>query len=210
LLLANGKLYLAGGTAVSPAVYDITNGKCLNDPAPLRQCGSTSPRGWELFLIGDRVVASGKPFYSHPKYPVYDDTVTRKLLVASAGDRDIAWANNNSLLCFAKLDKERWSSCVAKRKEKAQYRIPTWGKLDVSEKPLWERACEGSVAVAVCRNGVVVADKSRVSAVNLQNGKVIWAQPLPCSPVPWGLAVDRDGRVIMCLEDGSVLCIGSA
>lgn len=49
LLLHKDKLYLAGGNAVSPAVYDIRNGRCLNDPAPLTTCESTSPRGWELF-----------------------------------------------------------------------------------------------------------------------------------------------------------------
>jgi len=32
LLLHDGKLYMAGGTSVSPAVYDATDGKCLNDP----------------------------------------------------------------------------------------------------------------------------------------------------------------------------------
>ncbi|NIP86746.1 MAG: hypothetical protein GTO03_14775, partial [Planctomycetales bacterium] len=59
LLLCEDKLYMAGGNAVSPAVYNVADGRCLNDPAPLAGCESTSPRGWELFLVGGRVVACG-------------------------------------------------------------------------------------------------------------------------------------------------------
>ncbi len=68
LLFDSGKLYLAGGNAVSPAVYDQRDGRCLNDPAPLALCESTSPRGWELFLVGDRVIACGRPYYAHPDH----------------------------------------------------------------------------------------------------------------------------------------------
>ncbi|MFH1719197.1 MAG: PQQ-binding-like beta-propeller repeat protein, partial [Planctomycetota bacterium] len=66
MLLNGGKLYLAGGTSVSPAVYNVTNGECLNDPAPLARCESQDPRGWELSLLAGKVVPCGKPFYSHP------------------------------------------------------------------------------------------------------------------------------------------------
>ena len=33
MLIINDKLYLAGGTSVSPAVFNLADGKCLNDPA---------------------------------------------------------------------------------------------------------------------------------------------------------------------------------
>ena len=35
-----------------------------------------------------------------------------------------------------------------------------------------------------------------------------WTQPLPSEPVRWGLAVDRQGRIIVALYDGRVLCFG--
>jgi len=44
--------------------------------------------------------------------------------------------------------------------------------------------------------------------LNLQDGKMLWSQSVPSAPVPWGLAVDRDGRVVVTLEDGQVLCFG--
>jgi len=112
MLIHDGKLYLAGGNAVSPAIYDLTDGKCLNDAAQLRDCVSVYPRGWELFLIGDKIVVSGKPFYTDPRYPVFDKTVTEKLLHASNGHKDIVWQNNRELMCFAPIDRQLLSNCV--------------------------------------------------------------------------------------------------
>lgn len=88
------------------------------------------------------------------------------------------------------------------------YRAPIWGKLDISNEPLWEYNCDGSVALAVCKNAVVVADKSEIVVLNLDDGKMLWSQPLEYPPVAWGLAVSRDGRIIVTLEDGSVQCFG--
>ena len=206
LLLHGDKLYLAGGNAVSPAVYSIADGRCHNDPAPLKQCASASPRGWELSLIGDRVVAFGSPFYTDRANPVYDRTVASRMFHASAGDRDIVWLNNKKILCLPRLDKKVLDKCVAEPKPDPRHVIPTWGKFEVADKPLWEHDCPDSVAMAVCGNAVVVASTSEVVALSLADGKPLWTQPLPAAPVSWGLAVDRDGRVMVSLEDGRVLC----
>lgn len=83
-----------------------------------------------------------------------------------------------------------------------------WGEFKVSEKPLWQYNCPDSIAVAVTKNAVVVADASQVAALELHSGKQLWSQILPSAPVPWGMAVDGKGRVILTLVDGQVLCIG--
>ncbi|MHC4172218.1 MAG: outer membrane protein assembly factor BamB family protein [Planctomycetota bacterium] len=207
LLLYEDKLYLAGGNAVSPAIYDIRNGRCLNDPAHLASCESSSPRGWELFLVGNRVIACGRPFYSPPDIPVYDHTVTKKLLHASTGQHDIVWIDNSKLLCYEPLDKDALSRCVTGEKI-PKHITQAWGQFKVSEKPLWQYDCLDSIAVAAAKNAVVVADASQVAALELRSGKQLWRQTLPSAPVPWGMAVDRTGRVILTLVDGQVLCIG--
>ena len=112
LLLNDGKLYMAGGNAVSPAIYDVGDGKCLNDPASLKKCESTSPRGWELFLVGDRVITCGRPLYTRAELPVYDHTVTKKLFHATAGKYDVVWLDAAKLLCYEPLDKDALSRCV--------------------------------------------------------------------------------------------------
>jgi len=204
LLFYGGKLCLAGGNAVSPAIYDIADGKCLNDPNMVRRVqnnnvpSAQSPRGWELYQIANGVVVSGKPYYAHPKYKVYDSSVFNKTLIASSGDRDIAWVNNSKIMCFARVEADRNKRF-----------LEGWGKPNIPGlKPLWENNCTDSVALAVCKNAVVVAMPSEIVALNLRDGKMLWTQPLPSSPVPWGLAVDRDGRVIVTLEDGYVICFG--
>ncbi|MHC4396249.1 MAG: outer membrane protein assembly factor BamB family protein [Planctomycetota bacterium] len=207
LLLHNGKLYMAGGTSLSPAVYDIKDGKCLNDPELLKVFESRSPRGWELFLVGDEVICCGRPFYAHSKRKVYDKSVYNKLLVAPAGERDIVWLNSSKVMCFNRIHRQVLTDCIAKPEEQDWFTF-SWGKFDIADEPLWEYDCAESVALAVCKNAVVVAKKSEVIAINVQDGSILWSRPLPSSPVPWGLAVNRDGRIIVTLEDGRVLCFG--
>ncbi len=214
MLLKDGKLYLAGGTSLSPAVYDISDGKCLNNPALLRNftqnnlLTSQNPRGSELSLLGDKVVACGKPFYAHPKYEVFDATVFNRVFLASNGGRDVAWVssqNNRKILCFDNIDRE----LLAQKMTEPPNRFNLdWKRLGINRKPLWSYDCKDSVAMAVCSNAVVVAKKSEIVALNLKDGEVLWSEALSSVPVIWGLAVDRDGRVIVSLADGQILCFG--
>jgi outer membrane protein assembly factor BamB len=204
-MLYDGKLYLAGGTSISPAVYNSTNGKCLNDPGPLANCFSRSPRGWELSLLGEQVVACGKPFYA---YDVFDNTVFNRVFLASSGEYDIVWTSNQynrKILCFAGINKKLLSQKMANPGNRFNV---DWNKIDTKDKPLWSNERKESVAIAVCKNAVVVANKSEIVALSLKDGGVLWSQPVPSSPVPWGLAVDRNGNVVVSLENGQVLCFG--
>ena len=207
MLINDGKLYLASGTSLSPAVYDITDGRCLNDPEPLKENQSYAPRGWELYLIGDHVVASGKPFYSHPKYDVYDATVTNKLLHSKTGNRDIVWVDQKKVLCFPPISKQILNNGVAEQGF-GGYKAPVWGKLDIPYEPYWEYTCNESKAIAVCKNAVVLAEATELIVLDLMDGRVLWTQPLEYPPVEHGIAVSRDGRILLTLEDGSIHCFG--
>jgi outer membrane protein assembly factor BamB len=205
-LLHDGKLYLAGGTSISPAIYDVTDGRCLNDPKPLARCESRSPRGWELFLLGGQVTACGKPFYGHPKYEVFDNTVSDKVLLTSSGGRDIVWVSeqrHKKVMCFGHIDRQLLSKSMAKPDN--QFNVK-WSRLGIHDEPLWEYDCDEIVTMAVCSNAVVIAKRSEIVVLNLSEGKILWSKPLTSSSVPWGLAVDRDGRIVVALEDGKVLC----
>jgi outer membrane protein assembly factor BamB len=207
MLIHDGKLYLAGGTSLSPVVYDIKTGACLNDPEPLKTCDSTHPRGSELYLVGNQVYACGKPFYSRPEEMVFDPTVTDKLLHTRVGNRDIVWVNQSRLMALPHVDEQTLNSSVSSGRYLG-FMAPMWKKLSGALKPAWEYDCKGSLAVAVGSNAVAVADAAELVVLSVQNGQVLWRQPLDYAPVPWGIATSRAGRVLLTLEDGSVRCFG--
>jgi hypothetical protein len=206
MLLHQGTLYLAGGTSVSPGIYDAATGRCLNDPTQLKECASIYPRGWELSLLGDTVIACGQPFYKHPDLRVFDPSAVEKIMHTPGARQDIVWNSNKELLCYRPIDKDFLTKSIAARAR--GFMIPPWGKLKVPYKPLWRHACPNSRAIAICKNGVVVAGESAVTALDIRTGGTIWELPLPGSPVPWGMAVDRSGRTVVTMRDGRVLCIG--
>ena len=47
-----------------------------------------------------------------------------------------------------------------------------------------------------------------IAALSLTDGKLLWRHSLPAGPVSWGLAIDREGRILVALRDGRVLCFG--
>ena len=49
-----------------------------------------------------------------------------------------------------------------------------------------------------------------ITALDLQSGKILWRHPLPGAAVRWGLAIDRERRLLVALQDGRVLCYGPA
>lgn len=206
LMLDGDRLYLPGGNAVSPAVYDAATGRCLNDPGLLHQTvnnhvpASIGPRGSELYFLEDDIRVSDKPLYAHPDFAVQDDSVLRKTLVASVGDRDLLWVNNDRVLCFERIEEDRLERLRA-----------AWGNPKVpGADPVWTQTCAGSRAFAAGRNAVAVAVEGAVQVFSLADGRPLWRVNVPGSAVPWGMAVDREGRVLVSLEQGEVLCLAGA
>jgi outer membrane protein assembly factor BamB len=71
--------------------------------------------------------------------------------------------------------------------------------------------------VAITKNAVLVTGLDRdakktdktaagLCAVSLEDGKLLWKQPLLAAPTAWCLALDRAGRIVVTLQDGRVLC----
>jgi outer membrane protein assembly factor BamB len=88
--------------------------------------------------------------------------------------------------------------------------------------PLWQGNTldnHNTVSMALAENAVVVVSEAprgrslwnstwKVSALDLATGNLLWQHALPSAATPGGLLIDRDGQVIVVLEDGSVLCYG--
>jgi outer membrane protein assembly factor BamB len=216
-LIHADKLFLAGGNGLSPAIYNLKDGTCLNDPKILRSVvrnnvlSSQSPRGWELYLIGDEVVACGPSFYSDPQWEEYDNTVEARTLITLSGNYHVVWIDKKKVLCYRPIDKDRLAKLVTKRPYKNELHIlPQWGTFRLPQDPLWQFGCPDSEAVAVTKNTVLVADDDYLTCLDLSSGKQLWSQQLPMAPVSWGIAVDCGGRIVLSLKDGQVMCFGQA
>jgi outer membrane protein assembly factor BamB len=208
MLIHDGKLWLAGGNVVSPGIYSLADGSCLNESGQVQRLvnnnvlSSESPRGSELYLVAGRVMVGGQPHYGHPKYRVYDASVTDKTWVGSSGGRDFLWANNaqvSKVLCYPRIEENR-----------AERLLGSWGKLRIQGvNPVWEVEVKDSAAVALCQNALVVTRGPELLALALEDGRNLWGHALPGRPVQWGLAVDRGGRTIVALEGGDIVCYGA-
>jgi outer membrane protein assembly factor BamB len=144
LLKSGDRLYLAGGNAASPGMFDVADGRCLNQPPT--SAGSTAPRGCELQLKDGKVTVSGQTFYSRPDMPIYDGSLRWQ--------PDVVTAKNATLACVQQKDKKN----------------PSWrlvARGTNGDKPLWEVPLSGEPV----RWGVAVDAEGRV-IVALRNGHI--------------------------------------
>lgn len=201
LLYHDDKVYLAGGNVVSPAIYDAATGKCLNVLAERPETTlddhwkmQRASRGSELFLVENQVKTAGRMLYS----PRADGPASRYnanyFLQAAAGEAIIQGTNN----LIVRVDPQR----TDERNVRLTWRDDRFARVD---------------AIVLCHNAALVAgllkadspDENRrpvLAALDPEDGKQLWTRSLPAAPVSWGLAVDRDGRIVVALDNATVAC----
>ncbi|MGQ9730082.1 MAG: outer membrane protein assembly factor BamB family protein [Candidatus Zipacnadales bacterium] len=103
LLLDGERLYLAGGNAVSPGVFEAATGECLN-VAPTSP-GTQAPRGRELRLEGGEVKVSGQPLYSTPEYPVFNSSTQWGEQIVRAANADLVFREEGEVWKLVAYDK---------------------------------------------------------------------------------------------------------
>ena len=54
----------------------------------------------------------------------------------------------------------------------------------------------------------VAKETHGITALNIRDGKPFWRHSLRSGPVRWGVAIDREGRVLVSLRSGQVICFG--
>lgn len=80
---------------------------------------------------------------------------------------------------------------------------------------MWPAVLDELYATAVARNAVIFTGRHRsvqdqwfVAARSKFDGKALWAVELPCEPTLGGLSIDRHGRVLVSLCDGTFVSVG--
>ena len=204
LLLHNQRLYLTGGNAISVAAYDVADGKFIQEPnLNLQERVNQINLGRELFLVEGSVAPAMTLLYSPES------------LKASGYAQDRVRAFTNDVMVIHSI------------KQGNNLQAP-WLPADIlcydrgappgNSPPRWTaEAFVQCTALAVAKNAVVIggADPKRngpttygLMALDLVSGRKLWAVPLKAAPTIFGIAIDRRGRVIASLEDGSVLAFG--
>jgi outer membrane protein assembly factor BamB len=224
LTVNEGRLWMAGGNVISPACYDLKSGEYVGD---MPTDGSPrANRGEEIGVLGDScVVFGGRLRYSATENVVnpgsFDiaeirssqDLSDRKRL--SSGRILGCWDSNHVFLvngrgsapvCFRTSDAEDYAQ----------------GDTDRPPSPLWTASLGDNtdvVALALAPNAAVAAYETklirtakpprwRVCVLDLEDGSPKWSWNLPAAPLPGGLLIDRDGRIVAVLQNGSVICFG--
>jgi len=207
LLLHEGRLYLAGGNVVSPGVYDARTGDCLNGKISEWQKG---PRGRELFLVDGQVRVFDQLLYSPPDYQPSRYFAQGFFLQAGSGDRLVRGTVDR----LVRIDPSRSSPgqpvalwqvgdlvdcaglAVTANAVLATGRRLAPAAADGRQPPLPQRAPDPAGK----------PERFAVAAYDIGTGKAMWSADLPSPPSSWGLAVDREGRVLVTLRDGRLLC----
>lgn len=195
LLFVGERLYLAGGNMVPVAAYDVTTGECLTDPlAPPSH--TQFKAGSDLFAVGDQAIAGGFPLYTSPGDYRFVNNVGLQTpsgdFVATVGPHD----STISLVDDATV--------VLQPAVKLQ---PKWLQKPVNR----------LYALVATKNAMLVLGShdpatkgapatASLHALGLKDGSELWRRDLPSLPVSWGLAVDHSARILVSLQDGSVVC----
>ena len=181
LLLHNNAIHFAGGSRAAVAFYAVSDGS-------FRKTGRG--RGKDLYVFNKQVYASGFPLY----WPVEDSHYIH-LVRLPLSDGFIEVQVGKLVAAKPKLN----------AKGKAQ--------------PIWAAAPFREIASVIVTADVVLVTgasppnrrgqritEAGLCAVSLADGKILWRQTLPAAPVGWGIALDRHGRILVSMIDGSVAC----
>ena len=67
----------------------------------------------------------------------------------------------------------------------------------------------GDVVLAAGQTGYDDARSAFLDAINVKDGSALWSEKLPAPAVKGGTAVDHEGRVVVSLQNGQILCFAA-
>ena len=184
-LLHNGTLYMPGGNLVPLAKFDPANGKFSRAGTPERR----KVHGKDLYVWNGEVRSTGYPLYWRQK----DQHFITSAWFPAGEDAFVVFGN-------------RLGMAKAKAGEKGAPQF-VWSKQYFSEYAGIAFAKNAIIVTGVVWNGEGPGATSTAGIIALApDGKELWKHALPGSPVMFGIAIDREGRVLVSLQDGRVVC----
>jgi outer membrane protein assembly factor BamB len=186
-LVHDGAAHMAAGNAPTIASFDLQDG---------RFAAGDNGRGKDLFVRHGRVFGTGFPLYWRPD----DDHFLSTMELENPAGVLLVGINPANPSTTTKL-------ALYPRNQPGEQPKELWANHELFQE---------IAAVAFTKNAVVLTGLNRnprnfhdtqasLIALRLTDGAPLWKTPLPGVPSAWGLALDRDGRMIVTLVDGRVL-----
>jgi len=228
LTIAQGRLWMPGGNVISPAAFDLRTGECLT-----RSVGNGSPRsnrGEEIGLCSnDLLIFGGRLHFSALRNVVNSaNFVVAQLNGGRLGPRTTlcqgrippAWDEKEIVMVGGR---RTVPACVPVQTVRRGIRsgrrlIRRLGSLYRRQVKWRASELEGSdtVALALTPDWVVgVSERPRqrsrfsvwqIWILDRENGKRAVSANLPGPALPGSLAIDRKGRILLVLLDGTIAC----
>ncbi len=221
LTVCGNQLWMPGGNVIALANYELSSGRYAGIGP-----GNGSPRGnrgEEVGVFRGHCLING----GRLRYSARENVVNPGSFMAMSSKHDnrvktlcggkIAPAWNDDRMVFVSGRRSVPTCCHADQ-------IEAWlGKEDakMSPRPTWvahalkgmdtvSLAIAGNAVLAVCEQPIPRTFRTHweVFALDPKDGSVIWKRSLSGAALPGGLIVDREGRVIVVLADGSLECFG--
>jgi len=221
ITIMDGKLWLAAGNVMPPAPYDLETGVYLGED----NVGDGSPRvnrGEEIGVLGDRfLVCGGRLRYSAAENVVnpgrfsISDSEEQKLEFA-LGRVMPAW-DGAQMVCVptrqsapAAYDGAALLAELGKKRSRLPKRAWEADHLEGSRTEALALADKTVVVACVTPRERSLEPQYRICLLSRESGDLVWESDLHAAPCLNGAAIDRDGRVLVSMMDGSVAAWGGA
>jgi len=199
LFIADGELRFLGGGVYETARYDLQTGRCLNEPydQPNSQFHTA--------------------FYAY--YPSYGQYLVL----------DHTFPDGRSLTYDVTYEGSRqppltllgpYPPGVQKPpKPVSRWRFPQVRRGQPGPKVFWQDKSgrrfnsfivSGDTLLAAAQIGAPDATTASLTAFNVEDGSDLWSRELPAAVVKGGTAIDHQGRIVVALENGQIVCFAPA
>ncbi len=225
LTISGDRIWMAGGNVVSPAAFDLTDGSYLSGSP-----GNGAPqsnRGEEVAVLNNSfVLQGGRLRYSADRNVVNPGAfVARRVregarlgppMPICSGKIAPAWDDRSFTVV---LGVDRPPSCLAVAGLNTYLnggdpKSPPpgkWTAMGLRGSDTVSLALANNAVVAVCSTPRPRQRRSnwRLVLIRRDTGQLRGQFPLPSEALPGALAIDREGRVLVVLQDGGIVCYGA-
>ncbi len=221
MTIQSGKLWLAGGNIMGPSPFDLKTGEYLGE----KSVGTGAPRadrGEELAAFGDQwILLGGRLRYSAMENVVspssyYLTLDGRPVRDAGKGSVTPVWDGEDFVYLPGRESAPRAYRANELCDSMATYKDPKqlsakWTADSLGNALTTGMALGGKyVAVTFATQAPRTLWYSHaITLIDRATGALTARQELPATPRMNGMAIDRDGRLLLALEDGRIMCFAS-